>query len=338
MSKLKFIFYAAGIGLSYWYFGILQEKITRTKYEPGQETFTCTMSLVLMQCIFNTIFAKFMLTFIMDQGKDRTRPMYYGVCSLTYLTAMVSSNMALQHVNYPTQVVGKSCKPIPIMLLGVFLGKKRHPFKKYLFVSLIVLGVALFMYKKDILINGFSTDNLSISSPSLSSIIAGIGVGEFLLLLSLLMDGLTGAIQERMKLEHQTRSGHMMFSINLWSTIYLLVATISTGELIKFQDFIHRHPILVKDVVLFSSLSAIGQLFIFLTVAEFGPLPCSIVTTTRKFFTVLTSVFLFGNKLTITQGIGSSIVFLGLFLDASFGKEGPKKIAPPKGKSSKKLK
>lgn len=334
MSKLRFFFYAAGIGLSYWYFGILQEKITRTKYGPDQETFTCTMSLVLMQCIFNTIFAKFMLSFIMDQGKDRTRSSYYGICSLTYLTAMVSSNMALQHVNYPTQVVGKSCKPIPIMLLGVILGKKRHSMKKYLFVSLIVLGVALFMYKKDIL----TTDNLFISSPSLTNVLSSIGLGELLLILSLLMDGMTGAIQERMKTEHQTRSGHMMFSINLWSTIYLLLATISTGDLIKFHDFIQRHPALYKDVALFSSLSAIGQLFIFLTVAEFGPLPCSIVTTTRKFFTVLTSVFLFGNKLTVTQGIGSSLVFLGLFLDGLYGKEGIKPVASSKSKSSKKTK
>lgn len=323
MPKLKFMVYAAGIGLSYWYFGVLQERITRTKHEPGGEMFTCTMTLVLLQCIFNTIFAKFILTFIMKQGIDRTKSSYYGICSLTYLTAMVSSNMALQHVNYPTQVVGKSCKPIPIMILGVLLGKKRHTLRKYLFVSLIVAGVALFMYKKDISIQTFfqasnrssmSTDN------SLLGYLSKMGLGELLLILSLSMDGLTGAIQERMKAEHQTRSGHMMYKMNLWSTFYLLAATLATGELIKFHSFILRHPNLVYDIALFSSLSAIGQLFIFLTVSEFGPLPCSIITTTRKFFTVLTSVFLFGNKLTDTQWIGTTLVFLGLALDAMYGK------------------
>lgn len=321
MSRLKFVFYAAGIGLSYWYFGILQERITRTKHEPGNETFTCTMSLVLLQCIFNTIFAKLILKFIMNQGMDNTRASYYGVCSLTYLTAMVSSNMALQHVSYPTQVVGKSCKPIPIMILGVLLGKKRHTSKKYLFVSLIVVGVALFMYKKDIFVGNFTAESMS---PNLSILtyLSSLGLGEILLLISLFMDGVTGAIQERMKAEHQTRSGHMMFKINLWSSIYLMVATITTGELIRFYAFIERHPSLIKDMVLFSSLSAIGQLFIFLTVTEFGPLPCSIVTTTRKFFTVMTSVFLFGNKLTASQWIGTSLVFFGLALDATYGKEG----------------
>ncbi len=42
------------------------------------------------------------------------------------------------------QVLGKSCKPIPVMFMGAFLGKK-YPLKKYLNVALIVAGVALFM-------------------------------------------------------------------------------------------------------------------------------------------------------------------------------------------------
>lgn len=320
MSTMKFAIYAGGIGLSYWYFGIIQEKITRTKHEPGEELFTCTMSLVLMQCIFNTIFAKFMLKFIMNQGDDKTRSSYYGVCSLTYLTAMVSSNMALQHVSYPTQVVGKSCKPIPIMILGVLLGKKQHAMRKYLFVSLIVVGVALFMYKKNVFAEKFTAQTQS-SNLSILSYLSTLGLGEILLLLSLTMDGVTGAIQERMKLEHQTKSGHMMYKINLWSTFYLLVATVISGDLMSFYSFVGKHPSLIYDIALFSSLSAIGQLFIFLTVAEFGPLPCSIITTTRKFFTVMTSVFLFGNKLTTSQWVGTSLVFLGLALDSTYGKE-----------------
>lgn len=35
------------------------------------------------------------------------------------------------------------------------------------------------------------------------------------------MDGLTGAIQERMKTEYQSKSGHMMLYMNLWSVGYL---------------------------------------------------------------------------------------------------------------------
>ena len=51
-------------------------------------------------------------------------------------------------------------------------------------------------------------------------------------------------------------------------------------------------------------------------VTEFGPLPCSIITTTRKFFTVLGSVLFFGNTLGSRQWVGTALVFSGKFFIA----------------------
>ena len=45
------------------------------------------------------------------------------------------------------QVLGKSAKPIPVLMFGVVLGRKTYPLVKYLIVLLIVVGVALFLYK-----------------------------------------------------------------------------------------------------------------------------------------------------------------------------------------------
>ena len=57
-----------------------------------------------------------------------------------------------------------------------------------------------------------------------------------------------------------------------------------------------------------------------MTVANFGPLTCSIITTTRKFFTILASVLLFGNSLIVRQWFGVVFVFTGLALDTIYGK------------------
>lgn len=59
----KFIIAAIGIFFTYFYFGILQEKITRSRYgertEDGNyEKFTYTLTLVGVQCLWNWIFAK----------------------------------------------------------------------------------------------------------------------------------------------------------------------------------------------------------------------------------------------------------------------------------------
>lgn len=149
-KNTKLIIYSLGIFVCYFYYGVLQERITRGYFGEGdtQEKFTHILSMVMIQCVVNYCFAKVMLSTLMKhQGEDTTRTLYYASSSLTYLLGMVSSNMALQWVNYPTQVVGKSGKPIPVMLLGVLLGKKTYPLRKYLFVLLIVIGVGAFMYK-----------------------------------------------------------------------------------------------------------------------------------------------------------------------------------------------
>ena len=80
-------------------------------------------------------------------SRDTTPQKYYMMSATTYLTAMVSSNRALQYVNYPTQVIGKSCKPIPVMVLGALYAKKKYPIKKYCFILTIVAGVVLFVMK-----------------------------------------------------------------------------------------------------------------------------------------------------------------------------------------------
>ncbi|XP_078501391.1 solute carrier family 35 member B1 isoform X4 [Lissotriton helveticus] len=245
-----------------------------------------------------------------EKGRvDRTQNWLYAVCSLTYLGAMVSSNSALQFVNYPTQVLGKSCKPIPVMLLGVTLLKKRYPLAKYLCVLLIVSGVALFMYRPK---NGNTEDNHV------------FGYGELLLLLSLTLDGLTGVSQDHMRAHYQTGSNQMMLNINVWSTLILGAGILFTGELWEFLSFAERYPSILYNILLFGLTSALGQTFIFMTVVYYGPLTCSIITTTRKFFTILASVLLFANPISQLQWVGTALVFLGLGLDAKFGK-GPKK-------------
>lgn len=323
MSKnSKFIFCAAGIFVSYFYFGILQEKITRGKYthevvnEEGVKTtvtekYTYALALVFVQCFVNYFFAKGML-YYWPHGEDKTPYYYYGSSALTYLLAMVCSNMALQWVPYPTQVVGKSAKPIPVMILGVLVGKKAYPLKKYLFVFLIVIGVVLFMFKDK---TGQAQQETT------------FGLGELLLFLSLSMDGLTGAVQERMRAEAQPTGQQMMLGMNMWASVLLGGALFISGEAFSFVDFINRYPSVISNLALLALAGAIGQLFIFLMVSEFGPLPCSVVTTTRKFFTVLASVVIFRNVLSSRQWLGAVVVFTGLFLDAFFAKSGPKKAA-----------
>ncbi|KAM3598766.1 uncharacterized protein V6R79_022309 [Siganus canaliculatus] len=296
--RIRFIICFLGVFVCYFYYGILQETITRGDYGQGdqKEKFRYARTLVLTQCIVSVLFAKILIQVFEPSKPDHTKSWLYGLCSLSYLGAMVSSNSALQYVNYPTQVLGKSCKPIPVMILGVTLLRKKYPLAKYLCVLLIVSGVALFLYK-----------------PNKSSAVADdhvFGFGEILLLLSLTLDGLTGVAQDHMRARFQTGANHMMLNVNLWSILVLGLSVLWTGEVWEFLNFTERYPGIIYNLLLFGLTSALGQTFIFMTVVYFGPLTCSIVTTTRKFFTILGSVILFGNVMSTMQWFGTILVFL----------------------------
>ena len=43
--------------------------------------------------------------------------------------------------------MGKACKPIPVLLLSVIVGRKRYNYSKYGCVVLLVIGVTIFLYK-----------------------------------------------------------------------------------------------------------------------------------------------------------------------------------------------
>jgi len=293
------LFCASGIVIFYTIFSYLQETITKQKYGAFGERFTFMQSLVLIQCFINTLVA----FFFKSRGKsnDNVPLRMYSMCSISYVLAMLFSNLALEYINYPTQVLGKSCKPIPILISGVLFAHKSYPYRKYLYILMIVTGMAIFLYKE---------------KPGKSHGGFSFGAGEFLLLLSLVMDGVTGAVQDRIRHYYHTEKWNMMFYMNLISTVFIGSSVIITGELSKFAAFVQEYPYVMNEMVMFSVAGAIGQCFIFKTVTEFGPLTCSIVTTLRKLFSVVFSIMLFNHPYTSRDTIGAAIVFSALFLDA----------------------
>jgi len=89
--------------------------------------------------------------------------------------------------------------------------------------------------------------------------------------------------------------------------IALVLGEVSTGI-----AYCSANPKIFSLIVKFSICSAVGQSFIFYTVATFDPLVCSTVTTTRKIFSVLLSIFTKGHQITGQGWAGIMLAFSGI--------------------------
>merc|ERR1712157_70357 len=93
------------------------------------------------------------------------------------------------------------------------------------------------------------------------------------------------------------------------------------GEASHGMNYIVENPAILTKVVLFAVCSAIGQSFIFFLVSEYGPLKNATVTTTRKIFSVLLSVFTKGHALSPLGWAGIVLGSLGIVGELTEKKE-----------------
>jgi solute carrier family 35 (UDP-galactose transporter), member B1 len=197
-----------------------------------------------------------------------------------------------------------AAKPIAVMILSVIIAKKIYSPQKYLFVILIVASVATFLIESKE--SGSKEDNQ---------------IGIILVVGSLVLDGFVGATQDRIRSISKPSTSEFMYYVNYWSFLILLFVMAVTGEGRDFIQFSKEYPSVLIHIAIAVFVGMIGQYFLNAIISNFGALPCSLVTTTRKFFNVLLSCLAFRNRLTTIQWTATSVIFVSLLLDSIFAKK-----------------
>ncbi|KAH7162584.1 UAA transporter [Dactylonectria estremocensis] len=341
----------AGIYASFLTWAYLQEKLTTTQYGPvdAPEVWHFPVFLNTIQSIFAAGVGGIYLA-ASTPANTKMAPIIPSRRILAPLALVaVTSSLAspfgyasLAHLDYITFLLAKSCKLLPVMFLHITLFRKRYPLYKYLVVAAVTLGVAVFT-----LHSGKKSKTSSRADD------ASTAWGLLLLGINLLFDGLTNSTQDYIFQSFRPYSGpQMMCANNLMSTLvtgnYLIVSPwlVSTGlgewfgmdvagnagELNAALDFMGRYPAVWKDVLGFAACGAVGQVFIFYTLATFSSVLLVTVTVTRKMFTMILSVLAFGHRLTQMQWLGVALVFGGIGVEAGIARQ--EKIAKEAGKKA----
>jgi hypothetical protein len=89
----------------------------------------------------------------------------YLLLALLTLGTMGFSNSSLGHLNYPTQVIFKCCKLIPVLVGGILIQQKHYGKLDFLAAGCMCLGLTLFTLTDSHVSPNFSTIGLSSSLP-----------------------------------------------------------------------------------------------------------------------------------------------------------------------------
>lgn len=245
-----------------------------------------------------------------DESVKHPPPHAYWRAGATNCIGPALGFQALYYISYPAQVLAKSSKMIPVMVLGTLLHGRRYHIIEYLCCFMITAGVSIFAA-----MGPSKHGNHKIAAPNGP-------LGYALCFSNLILDGYTNVAQDEINRKYKDRSMkaamHMMCWMNFWTGFFYLpfmfIVSSAGKEVIAFCLAHHDAG---TQVLLFCLCGAVGQLFIFYTIKTFGSLTNSLATTTRKFFSILTSVLWNGNSLASEQWSAVVLVFAGLLLSTA---------------------
>ncbi|XP_020085342.1 UDP-galactose/UDP-glucose transporter 4-like [Ananas comosus] len=206
---------------------------------------------------------------------------------------------SLAFLNYPAQLMFKSTKVLPVMVMGAFIPglRRKYPVHEYISAILLVIGLILFT-----LADAQASPNFSI-------------VGVVMVSGALVMDSFLGNLQEAIfAMNPETTQMEMLFCSTVVGLPFLIPPMVLTGELAKAWNSCSEHPYVYAVLVFEAMATFVGQVSVLSLIAIFGAATTAMVTTARKAVTLLLSYLIFTKPLTEQHGSGLMLIAMGIIL------------------------
>lgn len=228
----------------------------------------------------------------------------YALIGFISVATVSLSNVACQYLIYPLQVMLKSCKLLPVMIVGtLYFGKKYGRFE-YLAILFLSVGVIVCSFGgRSIDVSSLSTDwNLCIGLALMGGALAA--------------DAVIGNAQEYVMKKYQSSTSEMILYSKFWGFVYLGTTLLVSGKLVESFVFCWNNPQLYVYMVSFAVCGCLGEHFVMSLIRKWGALIAVVVTSLRKVLTVILSFIIFPKPLKPVFAVGMILVFVGMFLEA----------------------
>ncbi|XP_061715391.1 adenosine 3'-phospho 5'-phosphosulfate transporter 2 [Cydia pomonella] len=265
-----------------------------------------SLYITLVQFII-TMVLSYVESLIRNPIKRKVPLKVYALLAALTLGTMSLSNLALSYLNYPTQLIFKSCKLIPVMIGSIIILGKRYGFLDYVAAVVMCIGLTMFTLAD------------SMTSPNFDVI------GVIVISLALLCDAIIGNVQEKAMKQFQASNNEVVFYSYAIGCVYLVVITGSTGILTKGYVYCSEvsSPLTMYVNIFLLSLSGYLGLQAVLTLVRISGATVAVtVTTMRKALSIIISFVLFSKPFVFQYVWSGMLVALAIYLN-HYSKKNP---------------
>jgi len=208
-------------------------------------------------------------------------------------------------LNYPTQVIFKCCKLIPVLVGSSLIQGKRYTPLDYLAAFLMCIGLIFFILADSKLSPMFDT------------------IGLVMISAALLFDALIGNVQEKEMKKHNASNAEIVYYSYFIGVFYILFYLIASGDFVPaFQVCLENKVKTYGYGFVFSLTGYVGIQIVLQLVRTGGAFAAVTVTTCRKAVSIVISFLVFSKPFTSQYVYSGLLVVLGIYLNM-YSKKNP---------------
>jgi len=201
----------------------------------------------------------------------------HALVAIAMTAARGLTNVSLQYLQIPTQVIFKSMKLITVMIGSVLMLRKSYSFLEVLAVLMLVLSASIFGLA-DLEVTSNRQDNMW---------------GILVVLLSLVADAVHANSQESVLRVYKASLSETLLFSNMYAAVMAFGIVVANGELAPALQYCETNSstyvlFLSRAVVIYCGVLCFGTL-----IENFGVVAATAVTTIRKIMTIFISFLLF---------------------------------------------
>ena len=305
-SNQQFALLAGGHLVAALTFALLQEKVFLV---PGFK-FPGFMTLLTSMTYAALAFAERWLT---NDAARKGKVVEYFILAVSTFGGMYFTNWSLSYINYPTRIMFKSGKVIPVMCVGMVFGMRRYGTKDFLNAAVLVAGITIFVLGD------------AKVSPSFNVI------GLFLITVGVLMDAFTSNYEES-KFFRDKNCSHLevMGYSSVVAACYALAGQLFGGQLWPALAHARAHPEVLQWTLGFSVMGYLQVGFILLLIKHFNATNAEIIKSSRKVLSIALSFLLIGKPMSVMHLVGC-LFFVAFVAGSFYLKQQRKRLAKQAG-------